>query len=207
MYVPKFFEMKDWPEITRFMKANPLATLVSRGGEYPIAAHIPLELEEDENGETILSGHIARANHHWHLFESQPDVLAIFLSPVHHYISSSWYKAPNVSTWNYMSVHVYGRIRIVEGERLRKSLENMTHYHEQISSHPLTEEVLRSEIEKQIGGIVGFEIDIKRVEAAHKLSQNRNLEDYNNIIRELEKLEDYNAGMVAKKMREIRRVD
>ena len=207
MYVPNFFEINDWPEITRFIKENPLASLVSRGEKYPAATHIPIELEENERGETILSGHLAKANRQCRLFQSQPEVLAIFLSPIQHYISSSWYNHPNVPTWNYMSVHIYGRLRIVEGERLRKSLEKMTHYHERISSHPLTEEVLRSEIEKQIGGIVGFEIDIEKVEAAYKMSQNRNDEDYRNIIKELEKLEDYNAKMIAKTMSEIRKTD
>jgi transcriptional regulator len=150
---------------------------------------------------------VAKGNPHWKLFEDQPQALAIFLSPIQHYISSSWYNHPNVPTWNYMSVHVYGRLRIVEGEALKKSLESMTRFHEQISSHPLTPEVLHSEIEKQIGGIVGFEIDMERVEAAYKMSQNRNDEDYANIMKELERLDDHNARMTAKKMSEIRRID
>ncbi len=206
MYVPRFFETKDWPETARFIKENPLASLVSRGNEYPVATHCPLELEENAHGETVLSGHVAKANAQWKLFESQPEVLAIFLSPVQHYISSSWYNHPNVPTWNYMSVHVYGRLRVVEGERLRNSLEKMTRLHERVSSHPLTQGVLQSEIEKQIGGIVGFEIDIEKVEASWKMSQNRDDEDYRNIIAELEKLENYNAKMVAAKMSQIRKV-
>ena len=207
MYVPQYFKIDSWPEISRFITENPLATLVSRGGQYPAATHIPLELEEDGKGGKVLSGHVAKGNPHWRLFEEHPNVLAIFLSPVQHYISSSWYNHPNVPTWNYMSVHVYGRLRIVAGDALRRSLESMTHYHEQISSHPLTPDVLHGEIEKQIGGIVGFEIDMERVEGAFKMSQNRNDEDYANIMKELERLDDYNARMVAKRMSEIRRVD
>ncbi len=207
MYVPAHFKIDDWPEIVRFIHENPLATLVSRGEQFPVATHLPLELETNSEGRTILSGHVAKGNSHWKLFEGQPRALAIFLSPIQHYISSSWYNHPNVPTWNYMSVHVYGRLRIAEGEALRRSLESMTHFHEQISSHPLTHEVLHSEIEKQIGGIVGFEMEIERVEAAYKMSQNRNNEDYANIIRELKSLEDHNARMVAEKMSEIRRVD
>ena len=206
MYVPKSFEIKDWPEITRFIRDNPLASLVSRGDKFPAATHVPLEAEEVEGGRTILTGHLAKGNRHWKLFDSQPEVLAIFLSPIQHYISSSWYNHPNVPTWNYMSVHVYGRLRVVEGERLRNSLERMTHLHERVSSHPLTQEVLQSEIEKQISGIVGFEIDVERIEASYKMSQNRDDEDYRNIIAELEKLEDYNAKMVAAKMSQIRKV-
>lgn len=82
----------------------------------------------------------------------------------------------------------------------------MTHLHERVSPHPLTDDVLHSEIDKQIEGIVGFEIDIEKVEASYKMSQNRDDENYRNIIAELEKLEDYNAKMAAKKMSEIGKI-
>ena len=42
-----------------------------------------------------------------------------------------------------------------------------------------------SQIEKQISGIVGFEIEIEKNEAVYKMSQNRNDEDYKNIIAEI----------------------
>ncbi len=63
-----------------------------------------------------------------------------------------------------------------------------------------------SQIEKQISGIVGFEIEIEKNEAVYKMSQNRNDEDYKNIIAELDKLEDYNAKMVARRMSELRKI-
>ncbi len=201
MYVPKLFEITDWTEISRFIRTNPLGTLVSRGDQAPVATHVPFQLETNKGDKSVLTGHVARGNPQCGLFESQPDVLVIFLSPIQHYVSSSWYGHPNVPTWNYMSVHIYGRLQIVEGERLRKSLEETTLHHDQISSHPLTDEVLRGEIDKQIGGIVGFEIEIERVEAAYKMSQNRSDKDYASIITELEKLNDYSAKMVAEKMK------
>ncbi len=206
MYVPKFFEVREWPEIFNFIKDNSLATLVTCGENHPAATHVPLELQEDEGGKIILSGHVARANQQWKSFESHPDVLAIFLSPIHHYISSSWYSHPNVPTWNYMSVHVYGKLKIVDGERLKRSLERMTKRHEHVSSHSLSPEVLRGEIDKQMDAIVGFELDIEKVEAAYKMSQNRNDEDYANIVKELKRLQNYNAEQVAGKMSEIRKI-
>ncbi|HEY9167518.1 MAG TPA: FMN-binding negative transcriptional regulator [Candidatus Kryptonia bacterium] len=207
MYIPTMFEMKDWPEIERHIRNNPLATVVSRGNDFPIATHVPLELDSDESGRTTLTGHVAKENPQWKLFETQPDVLAVFLSPIQHYISSSWYSKPNVPTWNYMSVHVFGKARIVGEERLKELLRKMTNYHEHISSHPITPEVLEKEIEKQIGGIVGIEIKIDKVEASFKMSQNRDDTDYANIIRELERLDEYNAKMIAKKMSAMRRID
>ena len=207
MYVSKYFEIKTWPEIERFIKETPLAMLVSQGDKFPVATHIPLELEDNEKGETVLAGHVAKANHHWKLFEMQPNVLAIFQSPVHHYISSSWYNHPNVPTWNYMSVHIYGEIKIISRDELWRSLERMTNHHEKNSRHPLSPEILHKEIEKQIEGIAGFKITVERAEAVYKMSQNRSDEDYKSIIAELERLEDYNAKMVARKMSELRKID
>ncbi|SEF39789.1 Putative FMN-binding domain-containing protein [Algoriphagus boritolerans DSM 17298 = JCM 18970] len=43
------------------------------------------------------------------------EVLVNFQGP-YAYISSSWYNHENVPTWNYLAVHVYGKIRIIEGE-------------------------------------------------------------------------------------------
>ena len=207
MYIPKFYEITDWPEIERFIRETSLATLVSIGEEFPVATHLPLDLATSGDGVSTLSGHVAKSNPHWRLFESRPEAVAIFLSPVNHYISSSWYDHPNVPTWNYMSVQVYGRIKIVDESRLRISLRKMTQYHEKISSRPLTQEILETEIDKQIGGIIGFEMSIEKIEAAYKMSQNRDAGNYRRIIDELNRLDDYNAKIVAKRMSEIRKVD
>ena len=52
-------------------------------------------------------------------------LLAIF-SGVHTYISSSWYNHENVPTWNYLAVHVSGKIRLIEGQELMDHLKSLT---------------------------------------------------------------------------------
>lgn len=56
---------------------------------------------------------------------------------------------------------------------------------------------------KYMKGIVGFRIAIKKIEGKWKLSQNRDKEDHQNIIRQLEKLEDVNARLVAEEMKKF----
>jgi transcriptional regulator len=98
MYVPKQFRITDPALIERFIHENGFATLISAGSTYPSATHIPLELELNAAGEQLLTGHMAKGNPHWELFESNPHVTAVFLSDINHYISSSWYDHPNAPT-------------------------------------------------------------------------------------------------------------
>lgn len=202
MHVPNYFAVTDREVIRQFMIENSFATIVSPGSGYPVATHIPLELEVNEAGEEVLWGHVSRANPQWQLFETQPHVLAIFQSPVHHYISSSWYGHPNAPTWNYLSVHVSGSIQIITGEKLWEAVRRLTRRYEQMAEHPISLDTLPPSVQKQMNGLVGFEVHIDKVEAAFKLSQNRNEADYDNIIRELEALGTATASHMAGIMRQ-----
>ena len=55
-------------------------------------------------------------------------------------------------------------------------------------------------MQKQINGIVGFEISIDKVETQFKLSQNRKGEDFKNIIKELRLSNDLSALLMADTM-------
>ena len=185
MYVPKYFRVDDDAEIEKFISENGFATLIT-GGEYPAATHIPIALEQNEAGEKVLRGHIARANPQWKTFETNTNVLVVFLSHVHHYISSSWYDHQNVSTWNYMSVQVSGKIKIIDGAELHGMLDRITSKYETISANPrLLDSLPADYVDKHMKAIVGFEVKIEKIEASYKLSQNRDEKNLQNIIREL----------------------
>ena len=189
----------------QFIRDTGLATLITKGSAYPAATHIPVELEQNANGETILWGHISKANPQWKDFEKDEHVLVVFLSPVHHYISSSWYSLPNAPTWNYMSVHVTGRIKIIEGEELWECVRRLTNRYEQKSANPVSLDTLPPEVQQQMNGIIGFEISIDKMEAAFKLSQNRDDEDHKNIIMQLRSSSGLSAQMMAEVMEQQRR--
>ena len=56
---------------------------------------------------------MARANSQWRTAGGQR-VLAIFHGP-HAYVSPTWYESDNVvPTWNYVAVHAYGTLRLIE---------------------------------------------------------------------------------------------
>ena len=204
MHIPKLFNVTDQKVIETFIKENGFATLISIGSIYPNGTHIPIELKTLSDGRKVLHGHISKANLQWQDFENNKNVLVIFLSPVHSYISSSWYNQPNAPTWNYLSVHVTGKLKVLEGEELWDSVRKLTNRYEQNSSTPVSLDTLPESVQKQMHGIVGFEISIDKMEAAFKLSQNRTAEDFENIIKELSGSDSLTAKMMANEMEKNR---
>lgn len=201
MYIPKYYEEKDWNEIEQLIREHGFATLIGAQNQEPIAAHIPLELSKNEAGEWILAGHVSRANSIWKSFEADQNVLAIFMGP-HAYVSPSWYNHRNVPTWNYKAVHVYGKPRILKDEELKAALSKMMDRYEHLhAEHPMKmEEAPADMLQKDINGLVAFEIKIDRIEAASKLSQNRDAESYQNVIDHLKTSDAYDSKKIAGEM-------
>lgn len=201
MYIPKHFLEEDQQKILAFLKQNNFPAIVSFDGRVPIATHAPVEVVENENGAITVYAHISRANPQWKTFNNQ-EILLIFQG-AHTYISPRWYNHVNVPTWNYMMIHVYGRPRILTGDELYALLSRLVHIHEETTAYSL-EGLPQDFVEKQIKGVVGLAIEVTRIDAGYKLSQNRNDEDHENIVQELDKLGGANSAAVAKAMREKR---
>lgn len=200
MYIPDLYKNENQTEITQFLLEHSFGILVNRTNGKLWATHIPLELEQTKEGKSILFGHISKENPQWESFESDANVLAIFSGP-HSYVSSSWYEKENVPTWNYIAVHVYGKVKIIEGDAVIASLKKLTNKYEAHSENPVRIEDLSEKTMRQASGIVAFEIEIESIEAVKKMSQNRNEKDYHNVISELEKTEKVNSKEVAAVMK------
>ncbi|MFJ8067214.1 FMN-binding negative transcriptional regulator [Psychrobacillus sp. NPDC096426] len=199
MYIPKYFKVTNINEIIEFMESNSFATIVTTKKGKPIASHLPLGLHK--HGEDYyLTGHMAYGNPQWRTFETGDDVLVIFQGP-HGYISSSWYEHENVPTWNYQAVHVYGQASILGEEELKQDLSELLEKYEKQRENPVLWDKLSPQLlESQIKGIVGFKIKVQEVQAAYKLSQNRNEEDYHNIVEKLQEEENLNSHQLAEVM-------
>ena len=191
MYLPKAFEITDLPTLHDFMADYSFATIVSQHEGAITATHIPIWIEREGSQYGRLWGHLSRANPQWHDF-SEGEVLVIFQGP-HSYVSPSWYEAAaNVPTWNYTAVHAYGRVRLIEDyQELYSLIEKVVIQNEAPREKPwaLTDAPVEH-LEKTMRGVVGFEIEITRLEGKYKLSQNRPANDRENVIQELEKGHD-----------------
>jgi len=202
MYISKLYREEDREKILEFLKQNEFATLVAYDGEKPTASHLLMEVMEDSE-QLFVNGHMSKANPLWKTFEKNPEVLIIFQGP-HTYIPPTWYNHVNVPTWNYQAVHVYGSPRIVtDHEEMHTLLKKLIERHESVSSYRL-ETLPQDFVEKEMRGIVAFQIEVTRIEANYKLSQNRDDEDYHNIVARLEERGDEMSHRVAETMKEKR---
>ena len=132
------------------------------------------------------------------------EALIIFQGP-HTYISSSWYEEQQVPTWNYQAVHVYGNVNLQTQEELIEDLKTLLVTYEHHRQHPVLWETLSPElIERELKGIVGFKLNVTDIQAAYKMSQNRNDEDYANIITQLQQESTPDANHVAQEMKKLR---
>ena len=203
MYISKLYREEDRSKILEFLRQNEFATLVTYDGEKPTASHLLMEVAEA--GEALfINGHMSRVNPLWKTFEQNPEVLVIFQGP-HTYISPTWYNHVNVPTWNYQAIHVYGSPRIVtDQEEYRAMLARLVARHEGAASAYRLETLDSEFVAKQMQGTVGFQIAVTRIEANYKLSQNRNDEDYHNVIARLHEREDEMSHQVAEAMTQNR---
>jgi transcriptional regulator len=199
VYIPKYFKVTSVDEIWDFVQKNSFATIVTTEQGKPIATHVPLQLIKE--GDTYyITGHMAYGNPQWRTFESCEDVLVMFQGP-HAYISSSWYGEENVPTWNYQSVHVYGTASILSEEELKQDLTMLLQKYEKHRKNPVLWDKLSPQLlEQQLKGIVGFKIKVQEIQAANKLSQNRNEVDYHNIVNKLYEEKDLNSQQMAQLM-------
>lgn len=199
MFIPDIFKNENKEAITSFIEENSFGLLINQTNGKLWATHIPLELSVNKEGKEILQGHISKENLQWQGFTENDQVLAVFSGP-HSYISSSWYDHENVPTWNYIAVHIYGKIKIIEGDAVIESLTNLVDKYEKNSVCPVRVEDLSKKTMMQTRGIVAFEIEIGEIQAKQKLSQNRDEKNYQAIITELEKSQNPQEISIAKEM-------
>ncbi|MGO4822455.1 MULTISPECIES: FMN-binding negative transcriptional regulator [unclassified Flavobacterium] len=204
MYTPEIYKNENREEINAFLHTNSFGILVNQTDGRLCATHIPMILTTNESGDSILQGHLSKENPQSNGFLENDTVLAIFSGP-HSYISSSWYDHENVPTWNYLAVHIYGKIKIVEGDGVAQSLKSLVDKYEQHSDNPIRIENLSPKTMLQVRGIVAFEIEITEIQATKKLSQNRDDKNYTNIITELEKTKEHQAIEIANEMKKCHR--
>ena len=203
VYLPPAFTESHPAVLVAHIERHDFGLLVSHGPAGIVASHIPF-LVERHGEELHLVGHLARPNPQVEDLLEDGEVLAIFSGP-HAYISPSWYASgPSVPTWNYVDVHAYGAVRLVEdGDWLRRLLRRLSDRHEAGSPAPWQmQDLPEAYLEGMLKGIIGLDIAVTRLEGKFKLSQNRPMIDRPRVIAALERRGDADALAVAALMRE-----
>ena len=197
LYTPAHFAKADRAAGARLMHDYPFATLVTPATPEPLVSHLPLLLHAACEPHGTLIGHFARANPHWQQ-ATGAESIAIFHGP-HAYVSPGWYQGhPAVPTWNYAVVHAHGRARLMDEAELHDLVVRLSNTYEAPRAKPWKATELPAEfVGNLLKAIVGFEIEVERLEGKFKLSQNRPAE----IPRVIEALELAGEGETASLMR------
>ena len=155
-----------------FARSRGFGDLAVNGAEGPMLAHIPYRLTNDGTAvelHLVRSNPIARA-----LATPQAAVLAVW-GP-HSYVSPDWYGiADQVPTWNYVTVHLRGRLEARPVEELRGFLDRLSrHFEGQIDKAPWTMEKMDpAALDRMMRMIVPCRLSIDVVDGTWKLGQNK----------------------------------
>ena len=203
MYVPTSFAEPDKNKLFAFIERHSFGLLVSQLDGGLFASHLPLLLERNAGPQGSLLGHFARANPHWQGLDGQ-EVLVVFSGP-HAYVSPAWYEADNVvPTWNYVAVHAYGTCRLIDGPGpVEQILARMVAAYEGAKSNPWALDNATDYFRKMVKAVVGFRVEISRLEGKWKLSQNHPSERREKVAQALQNSADPDAREVARLMREM----
>jgi transcriptional regulator len=184
MYSPKFNQVADRSILIEAMHAYSFAILFGPQStpDAPaplVATHLPLVVR-DEGEHGLIEGHFAKANRHWQSLAGH-ETLIVFSGP-HSYVSPTLYvEELSVPTWNYIAVHAYGTLDLVEDEAGKAALlagliqANEPSFAEKWNAMP---DGFRRTM---LAGIVGFRIPIARIEGKFKISQNRASQERANV--------------------------
>ena len=192
MYIPAHFAADD-AAVEDLLFKHGAADLITLTEDGLLATMLPFAYLPSVGEHGALYGHVARNNDQWRK-PAQGESLAIIRGP-DSYVSPSWYAAKAehgrvVPTWNYLTAHVYGRL-IVHDDPVwvEDVVRRLTAKHEaaRLASPgqrmPWSpDDAPRKFIEGQLRAIVGLELQITRIEAKAKLSQNRPATDIPGIV-------------------------
>ncbi|WP_400080958.1 FMN-binding negative transcriptional regulator [Winogradskyella sp. R77965] len=170
-YPPKHHQDDDINHMVEVIKTYPLATLISVKDNKPLITHLPLVYEDGK-----LIGHIDIYNPQAKLLKNDNDIAIIFAGP-ECYISPSIYSTTQLPTWNYIKVHLQGKVKAIESKAaLKQSLITMTEFLE-APDHKYVLEPDNPRLDRNLGYIEMFEIEITNWEGKFKLSQDKKPRD------------------------------
>ncbi|MFD0678377.1 MULTISPECIES: FMN-binding negative transcriptional regulator [unclassified Paenibacillus] len=199
MYIPSHFEITDISIAYKIIREHSFATLFSQHDGTPYATHLPLILDKNH---MYLYGHFARPNPQYTDIRNQI-VLAVFHGP-HCYISPSWYETNKaVPTWNYVTVHVYGEVELIDDENvLMVSLNDMVLKYETPDSSYRLQDIDPNFLSGLNKGVQGFKLKINRIEGKAKLSQNHSIQRQELVIQQLEKIKNTDEQLISSLMKQ-----
>jgi transcriptional regulator len=180
MYIPNNLKLESSEDIQALVQENSFATLFSSSLE---ATHLPFGLQREEGALGTLYAHMAKANPHWKAIQGQR-VLVVFQGP-HAYISpTSYAKLPAVPTWNYVAVHCYGYVELINDNENQAAMDRLVKAYDPklINNSNIMPKEYTQKLRQ---AVVGFKIPIDEIQAKEKLGQQRSKDDQAGVFKSL----------------------
>jgi transcriptional regulator len=203
MYLPPHFAQTNLAALQALMRTYGFATVVTMTADGLAANHVPLEYDPEPAPHGTLRGHVARANPMWRETVADVEALAIFQGP-QAYVSPSWYASKTehgrvVPTYNYLVVHAYGPLQVVDDPAwLHGLVGRLTSRYEAERLDPWHVSDAPGEfISGQLRAIVGIEIPVTRLVGKWKVSQNRTPADRAGVVDALRRTGDAHTAALA----------
>jgi transcriptional regulator len=159
-----------------FARARGFGVLTINGPEGPLAAHIPFLLNDDASFAEL---HLARSNPIARAALPTPALIAV--SGPDAYISPDFYgphdQVPDqVPTWNYVAVHLRGRLELLPDDAMRAHVDALSAEHEKriADKRPWTSaKMSEGALPRMMRMILPFRFHVTSVEGTWKLNQNK----------------------------------
>ncbi|MBW3070223.1 MULTISPECIES: FMN-binding negative transcriptional regulator [unclassified Actinomyces] len=181
MYVPRHFELPD-DYVTEFLNGPRTGNLITVHADGPAATLVPFYRDTERNA---LVTHLVRNNPQVREPITGPGL--VVFDDVDAYVSPRWYATnevkANVPTWDYITVHVLGSVRIDPSpEAALRAARRLTELSE---PDDVLGAVGKEKLERMARAIVAVEVGIERVQGKAKMSQNRHPDDIRSLAAEL----------------------
>jgi predicted FMN-binding regulatory protein PaiB len=171
MYPPEHHIEEELEKVYRVIETFSFATVISRTEDDLIVTQIPLILDREKGKNGTLIGHVDKNNPHANYLNNK-NISVIFHGP-NTYISPTVYESAQLPTWNSISVHIKGTIKVTESvEDVRDSIIKMTSLLE-MGDNPYVLDKNNEKMTGWLNHIIGFNIEINEIVGRFKLSQDK----------------------------------
>lgn len=197
MYVAQHFELPE-DYARRLLTAPRRGNLVTVHDHGPEASLVPF-YHDEATGSLIT--HLVRNNPQARLPLAHPTGLVI-LDEADAYVSPRMYATnavmPNVPTWDYITLHVSGRVRVDPSPSA--ALEAAARLTSAMGDGAALDSVGQEKLERMSRAIVAVRVEATTVRGKAKMSQNRHPDDVRGLIAAME---DQGEEILARYLREV----
>jgi transcriptional regulator len=223
------YVLTDEARVRDLVREHGWATLVSVTDDGPVASHVPVLLEETPAGDapvpaaaaaprrrdarglpdrfrvpaapfTVLS-HLGRPDELLHQVDGTREHLLVVEGP-YGYVSPGWYGyTPAVPTWNYVAVHLYGTLELLDPEESYAVMGATVDRYEAPMPDPVRMPDVEGYARRIAPGAVGFRLRVTRFQGKAKLSQDKPREVAERVVEALGTDPHYANPALAAEMR------